>query len=105
MFRNVRGRSVALAVFDECAFWQSELTANPDVEVYQAVTPSLATLPGSMLIGISTPYRRAGLLRQKHRDITASTMMLARLRSQSARSNPISKIVIESLRIGLKSLL
>jgi hypothetical protein len=67
-FRNVRGRSVACAIFDECAFWQSELTANPDVEVYQAVVPSLATLPGAMLIGISTPYRRAGLLWQKHRD-------------------------------------
>jgi hypothetical protein len=67
-FRNVRGRSIACVILDECAFWQSELTANPDVEVYQALVPSLATLPGAMLIGISTPYRRAGLLYQKHRD-------------------------------------
>jgi hypothetical protein len=44
------------------------LTANPDVEVYAALVPSLATLPGAMLIGISTPYRRAGLLWQKNRD-------------------------------------
>jgi hypothetical protein len=67
-FRNVRGRSIACVILDECAFWESELTANPDVEVYQALVPSLATLPGSMLIGISTPYRRAGLLWQTHRD-------------------------------------
>jgi hypothetical protein len=67
-FRNVRGRSISLVVLDECAFWQSELTANPDVEVYQALVPSLATLPGSMLIGISTPYRRSGLLWQRHKD-------------------------------------
>ena len=67
-FRGVRGRSIACAIFDECAFWRSETTSNPDVEVYAAVIPSLATIDGSMLIGISTPYRRAGLLWQKHRD-------------------------------------
>ena len=67
-FRGVRGRSIACAIFDECAFWRSETTSNPDVEVYAAVIPSLATVDGSMLIGISTPYRRAGLLWQKHRD-------------------------------------
>ena len=67
-FRGVRGRSIACAIFDECAFWRSETTSNPDVEVYAAVIPSLATIDGAMLIGISTPYRRAGLLWQKHRD-------------------------------------
>ena len=45
-FRNVRGRSVACVVLDECAFWRSETTANPDAEVYQALIPSLATIPG-----------------------------------------------------------
>ena len=30
--------------------------------------PSLATIPNAMLIGISTPYRRSGLLWSKHRD-------------------------------------
>jgi hypothetical protein len=67
-FRGVRGRSIACVVLDECAFWRSETTNNPDVETYQALVPSPATIPGAMLIGISTPYRRAGLLYQKHRD-------------------------------------
>ena len=67
-FRGVRGRSVACVVMDEVAFWRSETTGNPDVETYQALVPSLATIPGSMIVGISTPYRRAGLLWQKHRD-------------------------------------
>ena len=67
-FRSVRGRSVACVILDEVAFWQNELTSNPDTEVYAALVPALATLPGAMLIGISTPYRRAGLLWQKHRD-------------------------------------
>jgi hypothetical protein len=61
-FRSVRGRTIVAAVFDECAFWRSEEFANPDVATYNAVLPGLVTLPGSMLIGISSPYRRAGLL-------------------------------------------
>ena len=67
-FRGVRGRSIACVIMDEVAFWRSETTANPDVETYQALVPSLATIPGAMLIGISTPYRRAGLLYQKWKD-------------------------------------
>ena len=39
----------------------------PDIETYRAVLPALATTNG-MLIGISTPYRKLGLLHQKHRD-------------------------------------
>jgi hypothetical protein len=61
-FRNIRGRSVACCVMDEVGFWRSELTATPDVEAYSALMPSLMTIPNSMLIAISTPYRRSGLL-------------------------------------------
>ena len=67
-FRGVRGRSVACCVMDEVAFWRSETTAAPDTECYAALVPSLATIPGAMLIGISTPYRRAGLLYTKWKD-------------------------------------
>jgi hypothetical protein len=67
-FRNVRGRSIAAVIMDECAFWMSEDSRNPDTEVYQALVPSLATIKNAMLIGISSPYRRAGLLWQKWRD-------------------------------------
>jgi hypothetical protein len=66
-FRTVRGRTLIAAIFDEVAFWRDETSATPDVEVYRAVLPSLATTQG-MLIGISTPYRKLGLLHQKHRD-------------------------------------
>src|SRR5262249_57785381 len=44
-----------------------ESTATPDVETYSAILPSLATTNG-MLVGISTPYRKLGLLHQKWRD-------------------------------------
>jgi hypothetical protein len=66
-YRTVRGRTLVAAIFDETAFWRDESTATPDTETYTAVLPSLATTNG-MLIGISTPYRKVGLLYQKHRD-------------------------------------
>jgi hypothetical protein len=61
-FRSIRGRSILCAVLDEVSFWRDEASASPDEEVYRAIKPGVATLPGGMLIGISTPYRKAGLL-------------------------------------------
>jgi hypothetical protein len=55
------------AIFDEVAYWRDESSATPDVETYSAVLPSLATTNG-LLVGISSPYRRTGLLGAKHRD-------------------------------------
>ncbi len=65
--RRVRGRTVVAAVFDEVAFWRAENSVTPDEEVYNAVKPSMATIPGAMLIAISSPYARAGLLWKKYR--------------------------------------
>ncbi len=64
-FRSVRGGTLIIAVFDECAYWRDETSASPDVEIYRAVRPSLMTT-GGMLIGISSPYRRTGLLYEKY---------------------------------------
>jgi hypothetical protein len=66
-FRGIRGRTVALAILDECSYWRSDQSSNPDVEVYSALLPGLATLraAGSMIVGISTVYRRSGLLFEK----------------------------------------
>jgi hypothetical protein len=66
-FRTVRGRTILAVVFDEVAFWRDETTAQPDIETYRAVIPALAARNG-MLIGISTGYRKIGLLHQKHHD-------------------------------------
>jgi hypothetical protein len=66
-FRTARGRTLLACVFDEASFWRDETSAQPDVKVYRAVLPTLATT-GGMLIGISSPYRRLGLLYTKHRD-------------------------------------
>lgn len=67
-FRSVRGRPILCGVLDEVAFYDDELSASPDVETYRAITPGMATLvPDSMLVGISSPYRKAGLLYDKYR--------------------------------------
>ena len=66
-FRSIRGRTLLACIFDEAAMWRDEVSAIPDLEVYRAVLPALMTTKG-MLIGISTPYRKLGLLYQKHRD-------------------------------------
>jgi hypothetical protein len=66
-FRTVRGKTLLACIFDEVSFWRDEVSALPDVETYRACLPSLIA-SGGMLIGISTPYRRLGLLHAKHRD-------------------------------------
>jgi hypothetical protein len=67
-FKSIRGRPFQLVILDECAFYASETSATPDLELYKAIVPGMATLPNSMIIGISTPWKRSGLLHKKYRD-------------------------------------
>ncbi len=64
-FRAVRGRPILCAVLDEVAYYRDENSATPDVELLRAIEPGLLTLPSAMLIGISSPYRRSGILFEK----------------------------------------
>lgn len=66
-FRSIRGRTIVAAILDEVSVWRDETSATPDIEVYRAILPSLLAAKG-MLVGISTPYRKVGLLYQKHRN-------------------------------------
>jgi len=66
-FRAVRGRSLLAVIMDEAAFYRDESSATPDVELYNAVKPGLARVPGSMLIVISSVYRRSGLLHELYK--------------------------------------
>jgi hypothetical protein len=63
---SVRGRTVCCAVLDEVAHWRSDNSVNPDTDVVDALLPSMATIPNALLIGISSPYSRRGLLWQKY---------------------------------------
>ena len=63
--RRVRGRTVVAAIFDEVAHWRNEASANPDEDVYSAIQPATLTIPNALMIGISSPYARRGLLWRK----------------------------------------
>ena len=60
-FRTIRGYTVPAAILDEVAFWYDD-GANPDSEVLQALRPAMATVPGSLLLGLSSPYACRGEL-------------------------------------------
>lgn len=61
-FRSLRGYSVCCAVCDEISFWRSEESQNPDKEIIDSIRPGMSSVPSSMLIGISSPYSRKGVL-------------------------------------------
>jgi hypothetical protein len=67
-FRSTRGYTFAAVIADEVAFWRSDDSASPDLEVLAALRPGLATLPGSQLVGISSPYARRGAAWQAFRN-------------------------------------
>jgi hypothetical protein len=66
-FRTVRGYTLLACILEEMAFYRSDESANPDKEILAAVRPALATIPESLLLGISTPYSRAGALWDMYR--------------------------------------
>lgn len=64
-FRATRGYSYAAVICDEIAFWRSDESANPDVEILNALRPGLGTLNGK-LICLSSPYSKRGELWSHH---------------------------------------
>ncbi|WFU09100.1 terminase [Rhizobium sp. CB3090] len=65
-FRSARGRAYLAVILDECAFYRDENSASPDVELFRALVPGMATLaPESIVIGISSPHKAKGLLYDK----------------------------------------
>lgn len=67
-YRGVRGRSILRAVLDEVAHFRSDNSANPDTELYGALRPGLARVPGSAMVLISSAHKRSGLLYQQFKD-------------------------------------
>lgn len=68
-FRSVRSYTCAAILCDEVAFWMdADSGANPAQEILASLRPSLATIPTSMLMCISSPYRRSGPSFEAYRD-------------------------------------
>jgi len=67
-FRAVRGYSLIGVICDEIAFWSTDDgAANPDTEILNGLRPGMATMPGALLLAISSPYARRGALWDAHR--------------------------------------
>lgn len=66
-YRTIRGYTVVAALCDEIAFWRSEDSANPAEEILAALRPAMSTIPGALLLALSTPYRRSGPLYDAYR--------------------------------------
>jgi hypothetical protein len=89
-YRAVRGYTVVAVIADEVAFWRSEDSTNPDVEILHAIRPALATVPDALLLAISTPYARRGALwtaYQTHFGQDADPVLV--WRADTATMNPL----------------
>lgn len=61
--KSVRGYGNPCAVMDEVGVWyQDAESANPDYEIYRALSPGQAQFPDSIIVGISSPWNKAGML-------------------------------------------
>lgn len=58
-FRTVRGETLIGAICDEVAYWQIEGSANPDVEILDAVRNGMGTTGGQLAV-LTSPYARKG---------------------------------------------
>ena len=81
-FRVTRGYTFIAVLADETAFWRDENSANPDVEIFRALRPGMATIPGAMLLNASSPYRKSGVLwrsfqRYYGKDVARRTLRLS----------------------------
>lgn len=61
-----RSKSVSAALLDEIAFWRTEGSAAPDVEVLRGIRPAMANVPGAVMVGLSSPYAKAGVLWEQY---------------------------------------
>jgi hypothetical protein len=62
-FKTVRGYTVAAALNDEIAFFTGdEESAEPAGEIIAAERPAMLTLPGALLLSLSSPHARRGPL-------------------------------------------
>jgi hypothetical protein len=60
---DVRGRTCGAIINDEVAFWDTdENAALPDREILAAQRPSLVTIPNSLMLNLSSPYARDGVM-------------------------------------------
>lgn len=75
--KSVRGYDNPVSVLDEIGVWyQDSDSANPDFEIYKAISPGQAQFPMAKIVAISSPWNRAGLLYKYHEAGTSGAKLL-----------------------------
>lgn len=69
-YKAIRGRAAVATIFDEACFYGESESASPAIELYRAAVPALATT-GGMLLTISSPWTKKGLVYDKWRKFYA----------------------------------
>lgn len=92
-YRGLRGKTYALIILDEVAFFREEggSYVSPDTEIYSSLLPGLHTLrkAGAMIIGISSVHKKSGLLFQKWRDCHGQDGDILVIKQPSVVFNPL----------------
>jgi hypothetical protein len=96
-YRSTRGYTAVGAVLDEVAFWPTdEGSAEPDAEVLAAIRPAMATVPGALLLAVSTPYAQRGELfktYERHYGRADSDVLVWRAASREMNPNLSAAVV------------
>jgi hypothetical protein len=66
--RAVRGYTIVGLIADEIAFWPVDDAIDADREILTAARPAMATVPGALLVALSSPYARRGELWRTFRE-------------------------------------
>jgi hypothetical protein len=90
-FRSARGYTIVAALCDEVAFWHSDDSANPDVEILDALRPGMATIPNAMLLCASSPYAKRGALHDAHKRYYAKAGPILVWKAATRTMNPSVK--------------
>ena len=89
-YRGVRGRTVICAILDECSFFRSDESANPDREVLDAILPAMATIPNAMLLCVSSLYAKKGIMWESFKENYANDTSSALFwRAPTRTMNPL----------------
>ena len=94
-FRTLRGYTVIAAILEELAYWRSEESANPDLEVLAAIRPAMLTVKNALLIGISSAHAKRGLLYDQYKKYYGKTAGPLIWKSSTVDMNPtVDKSII-----------
>ncbi len=88
-FRGTRSYTIIAGLLDEFAYARTdEFAANVDVEILAAIRPSMATVPGAMLLVASSPYAKRGALYDAYRQHFGQTSDVLVWKAPTRTMNP-----------------